>query len=338
MTHIPLKRELVEKALRRAYSLGQTYWQQADSESMSQWKKADETVDKFMKLVEETCSAISQPDTEQAEAVEAWSAKMLSNLLARIHRDGGHHEADNGTEPSVRAADAKICAWLARDDATPPSPSEEPTTPAKIGGDNGHPCSSVTYHRGGNYVCQRAGHGVGKDSCCKECPNAPAQPAQAAAPTWPMEQQPDGSVTAVDPADMMTPAQEAAPVVDGGALREAAQAVADFIGGDKDRFGRPDAVATVEMREARERVRLLAVKHGVAGGRKTFLDQCAALLNAVLTSTTPSERPAVLLTDAEIDAAMDGIYRLAYDKQTEYRRALARVIESALLAKIGGGK
>lgn len=261
MTDIPIPRELVERALRRAYSLGQTYWQQADSEYASQQRKSDETAAKFQQLVADTLAALrgtlepalSQPHTERAEAV-AWSAKMLSNLLARIHRDGGHHEADNGTEPSVRAADAKICAWLARDDATPPSPSEEParvrlrefersqklaeerdallagvdklpgipvlrfdnediaaiehtaptqaqaepTTPAKIGGDNGHPCSSVTYHRGGNYVCQRAGHGVGKDSCCKECPNAPAQPAQAAAPTWPMEQQPDGSVTAVD--------------------------------------------------------------------------------------------------------------------------------------------
>ena len=47
------------------------------------------------------------------------SAMLLSNLLARIHRDGGHHEADHGTEPSVRAADKKVLAWLARDDSTP---------------------------------------------------------------------------------------------------------------------------------------------------------------------------------------------------------------------------
>lgn len=65
-------------------------------------------------------------------------------------------------------------------------------------------------------------------------------------------------------------------------LLEATQAVADFIGGGKDRFGRPDPVATQEMREARERVRLLAVKHGVAGNHHTFLDQCAALLKAAI--------------------------------------------------------
>ncbi len=100
MTHIPLKRELVEKALRRAYSLGQTYWQQADSESMSQWKKADETADKFTKLVEETCSAISQPDTEQAEAV-AWhdDAGQLVGVEPHHAARGAlrqHLDADHG--------------------------------------------------------------------------------------------------------------------------------------------------------------------------------------------------------------------------------------------------
>jgi hypothetical protein len=41
------------KALKQAYSLGQVYWQQADSEYSSQWKKADATEAKFDKLVEE---------------------------------------------------------------------------------------------------------------------------------------------------------------------------------------------------------------------------------------------------------------------------------------------
>lgn len=43
----------IEKALRRAFSLGQTYWQQADSEYASQWKKADSTKEKFEELVAE---------------------------------------------------------------------------------------------------------------------------------------------------------------------------------------------------------------------------------------------------------------------------------------------
>jgi hypothetical protein len=64
-------------------------------------------------------------------------------------------------------------------------------------------------------------------------------------------------------------------------LLEAATAVARFIGGPKDRLGRPDPAASSDARAARERVRELAAKHGVAGGHHTYLDQCAALLNAV---------------------------------------------------------
>lgn len=52
------KADAVSKALRRAWQLGQTYWQQADSESWSQNKKSDETQAKFQALVDETREAI----------------------------------------------------------------------------------------------------------------------------------------------------------------------------------------------------------------------------------------------------------------------------------------
>jgi hypothetical protein len=51
--------DLVSKAMRRAWQLGQTYWQQADSESYSQNKKADETQHKFDALVDEVREAIA---------------------------------------------------------------------------------------------------------------------------------------------------------------------------------------------------------------------------------------------------------------------------------------
>jgi hypothetical protein len=47
----------LELAMRRAYALGQTYWQQADSEFYSQNKKADETTAKFNTLLRETLDA-----------------------------------------------------------------------------------------------------------------------------------------------------------------------------------------------------------------------------------------------------------------------------------------
>ena len=46
--------DLVDKAIHRAWQLGQTYWQQADSETVAHTRKASSTYDLFHKLVCET--------------------------------------------------------------------------------------------------------------------------------------------------------------------------------------------------------------------------------------------------------------------------------------------
>ena len=50
--------DLVSKAMRQSYQLGQKYWQQADSESYTQNKKADATHKKFDALVDEVRAEI----------------------------------------------------------------------------------------------------------------------------------------------------------------------------------------------------------------------------------------------------------------------------------------
>ncbi len=45
--------DAVSFSMRKAYQLGQTYWQQADSEYFSQNKKCDDTQAKFDALVDE---------------------------------------------------------------------------------------------------------------------------------------------------------------------------------------------------------------------------------------------------------------------------------------------
>jgi hypothetical protein len=62
------KADVVSKALRKAWQLGQTYWQQADSEYTSQHRKADETQAKFQTLVDETRAAILADVTPNALA------------------------------------------------------------------------------------------------------------------------------------------------------------------------------------------------------------------------------------------------------------------------------
>lgn len=52
------REELIVKALRRAFSLGQTYWQQSDSEYISHHVKANETLAKFSAFIDETVAAL----------------------------------------------------------------------------------------------------------------------------------------------------------------------------------------------------------------------------------------------------------------------------------------
>ncbi len=52
--------DIASKTAQKAWSLGQTYWQQVDSEYQSQWKKADETQAKFQQVVDDARSAIAR--------------------------------------------------------------------------------------------------------------------------------------------------------------------------------------------------------------------------------------------------------------------------------------
>ncbi len=57
-----MTKDEVLKALRQAYNLGQIYWQQADSEYISQHKKADQTEAKFQDLLDTTVAALEAKD------------------------------------------------------------------------------------------------------------------------------------------------------------------------------------------------------------------------------------------------------------------------------------
>ena len=72
--------EAVAKALRRAYNLGKTFWQQADSESWTEQNKSDATQAKFNALVLETCSALSAPAGYKLVPIEP-TVEMAQTLI-----------------------------------------------------------------------------------------------------------------------------------------------------------------------------------------------------------------------------------------------------------------
>lgn len=51
--------QMMREALRKSFTLGQRYWQQADSDYESEHKKSDETHQKYRQLVEETLQALA---------------------------------------------------------------------------------------------------------------------------------------------------------------------------------------------------------------------------------------------------------------------------------------
>ena len=74
--------DTLSKALRRAYSLGQTYWQQADSDSYAQNRRSDETQRKFDALVDEVrdalfahCKVVAEAE-QHACSIAVWMTKM----------------------------------------------------------------------------------------------------------------------------------------------------------------------------------------------------------------------------------------------------------------------
>jgi hypothetical protein len=69
-------RESVMRALRKAYNLGQVYWQQADSEFTSHHRKADETAAKLEHLIADTVAALDVAQQQEPAAWRYWKDKF----------------------------------------------------------------------------------------------------------------------------------------------------------------------------------------------------------------------------------------------------------------------
>ena len=74
--------DAVSKALRRAWQLGQTYWQQADSDSYKQNTQSEQTQAMFMDLVIEMRATMAQAGAMMASERERWQliARAAQNV------------------------------------------------------------------------------------------------------------------------------------------------------------------------------------------------------------------------------------------------------------------
>jgi hypothetical protein len=117
--------DAVSKALRRAWQLGQTYWQQADSDSYKQQDKSDETRKKFEALVDETRAILArQPaaiDKEADDDIEE-AREILKNMVRSIELDGNYSTEATCTFLRQALNCLPVAAPLANEASKPAAP------------------------------------------------------------------------------------------------------------------------------------------------------------------------------------------------------------------------
>ena len=118
---------MVSKALREAYNLGQRYWQQADSEYISQHKKADDTRAKFLALVEETCATLAAGQATASQAGEY--PALVCDYCGALTPDPWHSSGmlHGKMSKHIHSCDACAARGAARAQDT-----REPLTPERV--------------------------------------------------------------------------------------------------------------------------------------------------------------------------------------------------------------
>ena len=116
-------KRLIEKALSRAFSLGQTYWQQADSDSWKENKKSSSTREDYNHLVQDTLALFSS-----GQKPAAWRG---------VHVEGDYLYYDDF--PEELSDEQRRQLQLEALYSNPIIPSEQQTPVAKIISSYGDP-------------------------------------------------------------------------------------------------------------------------------------------------------------------------------------------------------
>jgi hypothetical protein len=106
--------DAVAKALRRAWQLGQTYWQQADSESLSQQRKSDVTQALFAGLEQEVedllSSAPTAPQVGEKHWTESEPVRLADSRIGRVYIAGPMTGIAEFNFPAFNAEAARLRA------------------------------------------------------------------------------------------------------------------------------------------------------------------------------------------------------------------------------------
>jgi len=71
-----------------------------------------DTLDELLDSLESELRDVLGHYRTAREWVGLTDEQMLGNLLARIHRDGGHYQGTHGVKKACEDAEAKVVGWL----------------------------------------------------------------------------------------------------------------------------------------------------------------------------------------------------------------------------------
>jgi hypothetical protein len=104
----------IHTALNRAFQLGQTYWQQADSDSYKQNAKSDVTWNVFRALVDETCAALAAPQPPLSDLPKKLRPDFMDGYDAGLADGKRCAERDAAAAPGLSPSEAVygFAGWL----------------------------------------------------------------------------------------------------------------------------------------------------------------------------------------------------------------------------------
>jgi len=136
--------DYLRKKLRTAYNLGQTYWQQADSEYRRDHKKSVETANKFCELIEHVVSAVTFEMNRASAAQESAPAELPTTTIERWQ---DRLRLCPSREELMAAMQSEIDDWRAAAPASPQPAIVKADTPEYTQYECYHCGSGCTVHK-----------------------------------------------------------------------------------------------------------------------------------------------------------------------------------------------
>lgn len=110
-----MSKELLQQALKNSFQLGQTYFMQVDSQSISQQNQSDKTRKMFDVVMEDTLNAMEDPASDALAAMTAghdsWQRQCSDRVYDAVRLSGEIQTLKEQLEVFRKAAQEGVDLW-----------------------------------------------------------------------------------------------------------------------------------------------------------------------------------------------------------------------------------